>query len=428
MRTAIWIVVLAELPSWLCRETNESRDYFACHKILVVGTSVSSRAQDRYLPPQMIALLPPLFAAGRLTRRLRLFFMWSHGVKSFHILVALLASAQFSERLRSAPPDKNTFNDGFKQVSRDVLDVADGQVGQTGDGYLTIASPEVRATEIAQGAKAARLVFVFHGPTEQESKLASGEVARQIGLKLRAKNTCNLLYAMWKLEGEERIVVSVKRNPGMSTHQECGASGYVKIQPAFQATKDKFPSPQDGKPHTLEAQVLKADAKSYELIVKADGIVAWKGLIDASLLDDVDGPAGFRTDNGAFTFRFYSLEPSQVRYGDWKEDKKKDCFVCEYKYPSKNNSSRVGNQLLIWYPNDSERKDYYFFASKGNQLWGRCVCPKSVEYDRKEIKWSVFEKNKWTNLPAGACPAPKDGYIGRASIDRIPDLPDTAGR
>jgi hypothetical protein len=167
----------------------------------------------------------------------------------------------------------------------------------------------VRATQRAKTAKAARLVFTFHGPTKEESKLASGQVARQIGLKLRAKNTCNLLYVMWKLEDKERVAVSVKRNPGQSTHKECGAKGYVNIKPEFLEKPEKFPSAKDGKPHTLEAELSKRGADKYELAVKADGRLVWKGPIAAKLLDDIDGPAGFRSDNGIFTFRFYTVAP-----------------------------------------------------------------------------------------------------------------------
>jgi hypothetical protein len=197
--------------------------------------------------------------------------------------------------------------DSFKQVSRTSLDVSDGKVGEKSDGSLTIDGPEVRATERAKTAKAARLVFTYHGPSKEESKLASGQVARQIGLKLRAKNTCNLLYVMWKLDDKERVAVSVKRNPGQSTHKECGANGYVNIKPAFQERPEKFPSAKDGKSHILEAEVSKSNAKNYELVVKADGNVVWKGPIEVTLLDDIDGPAGFRSDNGRFTFKFYSV-------------------------------------------------------------------------------------------------------------------------
>ena len=344
-------------------------------------------------------------------------------MKYVRALVGLLVVAALSKELHSAPPGKSTFNDGFHQVFRDALEVADGQIGQTTDGYLTINSPEVRATETAAGSKAVRLVFVFHGPSEQVAKLASGEVVHQIGLKLRAKNTCNLLYIMWKLEGDQQVVVSIKRNPGMSTHEECGASGYANVPAGFCAAKDKFPAARDGKPHTLEAQLMKIDAKSYELVAKADGNVVWEGPIEASHLDDVDGPAGFRTDNGVFTFQFYSLEASQVAFGTWKKDKKQDRFVCEYKYPMRNNPNRAGSGQLLWFPNDAVRKDYYFFANKGNQIWGRCLCPKSSSYSSKELKWSMFEKNHWNDLPGSSSPVPKDGYPGRASIDKIPDPP-----
>jgi len=230
-------------------------------------------------------------------------------MKRITFLVLFLAVAALVPWLLSAPPDTKAPADGFKQIPRIALDVTDGKVGVKSDGTLTIDSPEVRATQRAKAARAARLVFTFFGPTKQESKHASGQVARQIGLKLRAKNTCNLLYVMWKLDDKERVAVSVKRNPGQTTHKECGANGYVNIRPAFQEKAENFPSAKDGKPHTLEAEVSKPDANTYELVVKADGNVVWKGPIEAKLLDDIDGPAGFRSDNGVFTFKFYALAP-----------------------------------------------------------------------------------------------------------------------
>src|SRR5262249_30266710 len=147
------------------------------------------------------------------------------GVKYLSLFVICLAQGAIAPTVLYALPNKKASADGFRQVSRAELDVSDGKVGEKSDGSLTTDSPEVRATQRARSAKAARLVFTFHGPTKEESKLASGQVARQIGLKLRAKNTCNLLYVMWKLDGKERVAVSVKRNPGQSTHKECGAKG-----------------------------------------------------------------------------------------------------------------------------------------------------------------------------------------------------------
>jgi hypothetical protein len=230
-------------------------------------------------------------------------------MKYLSLLVMCLGLSSIAPGPLHAPPDRKAPADGFKQVSRANLDVTDGKVGEKSDGSLTIDVPEVRATQRAKTAKAARLVFTYHGSTKDESKLASGQVARQIGLKLRAKNTCNLLYVMWKLDDKERVAVSVKRNPGKSTHKECGASGYVNIKPAFQEKPEKFPSAKDGKPHALEAEVSKRGADKYELVVKADGNLVWNGPIEAKLLDNIDGPAGFRSDNGRFTFKFYSLAP-----------------------------------------------------------------------------------------------------------------------
>jgi hypothetical protein len=223
------------------------------------------------------------------------------------LLVVLLALA--APLLPAVRSDPKAPADGFKQVPRSDLDVSDGKVGENEDGFLTITSPEVRATQQAKGARAARLVFTYNGTTQEVAKLASGDVAHQLGLKLRAKNTCNLLYVMWKIEDKERIAVSVKRNPGKSTHKECGAEGYVGIKPAFEEKGSHLPSARDGKQHTLEAELTKADRSKYTLLVKADGKVVWKGTIEAKLLDDIDGPAGFRSDNSDFTFKFYTLAP-----------------------------------------------------------------------------------------------------------------------
>lgn len=210
--------------------------------------------------------------------------------------------------LRPALPEPHALADDFQAVSRAELAVTEGRVGEEG-GDLTTDSPAARGVARAAGARAARLVFTYHGPTRQESKLASGETVHQIGLKLRAKNACNLLYVMWKLDGPERLAVSVKRNPGQSTSRDCGARGYASIKPTFAEKRARFPSGKDGKPHTLEAELSKPDADHYELVARADGKVVWRGRIEAELLDDVDGPAGFRTDNGVFTFRFFTLGP-----------------------------------------------------------------------------------------------------------------------
>jgi hypothetical protein len=224
-------------------------------------------------------------------------------MKRHAFFLSFLAAAALAPLLLSAPAEKKLPVDGFKQVSRDDLEVTDGKVGESKDGFLTVEDPEVRGTQKAISAKGARLVFTYLGEPKQVAKLASGNVAHQLGLKLRAKNTCNLLYVMWKIEDQERIAVSVKRNPDKSTHKECGANGYISIKPAILGT---LPSAKDGKSHTLEAQLLKKKGADYELVVKADGVIVWQGPIEAKLLNDIDGPPGFRSDNAKFKFKFYS--------------------------------------------------------------------------------------------------------------------------
>ena len=89
----------------------------------------------------------------------------------------------------------------------------------------------MRALAPGSTGDAAELAFVYRGPSREETRLASGELRRQIGLKLRARDTCNVVYVMWQLEPEPRILVSMKRNPGLSTHAGCGAGGYVTLEP-----------------------------------------------------------------------------------------------------------------------------------------------------------------------------------------------------
>ena len=73
--------------------------------------------------------------------------------------------------------------------------------------------------------------FTYLGPTGNEARLGSGELRRQFGLKLRAQDACNLVYAMWRIEPESKLVVSVKSNPGQQTSSQCGNRGYRNVKP-----------------------------------------------------------------------------------------------------------------------------------------------------------------------------------------------------
>src|SRR5437870_3663128 len=88
-----------------------------------------------------------------------------------------------------------------------------------------VGVPKMRAVLPDSDGNAAEVRFTYFGPSDVEEPLASGLPRRQIGLKLRAQDPCNLVYVMWRLHPEARIVVSVKRNPGKHASRECGNAG-----------------------------------------------------------------------------------------------------------------------------------------------------------------------------------------------------------
>jgi hypothetical protein len=151
-----------------------------------------------------------------------------------------------------------------------------------------IHEPTVRAFAVGAGGDAAELAFRFAGASDADRTLASGELRRQVGLKLRAANGCNLIYVMWRLEPKPGLAVQVKYNPGKRTSKECGAEGYLKVKPSLHA---HIPPLEVGSTHALRAEI-----HGDELQAWIDGELAWRG----SLPDEargLAGPAGLRSDN-----------------------------------------------------------------------------------------------------------------------------------
>ncbi len=129
----------------------------------------------------------------------------------------------------------------------------------------------------------AELAFDYPGPSHVEVPLADGELRRQIGIKLRAQDTCNVIYVMWHVAPTPGIFVQVKSNPGQSTHAECGDHGYVTVS----STSGTQPPPiRVGEQHTL-----RADLAGNVLTVLADGALAWQGQLPAAA-STFDGPVG----------------------------------------------------------------------------------------------------------------------------------------
>lgn len=188
-----------------------------------------------------------------------------------------------------------------RRISQDEFCVTNGVLMTRPNGMLAIDSASSRAVMRQSGGQAAEIRFRYLGPSVDSKPLASGELRRQIGIKLRASDTCNLLYVMWHIEPDGKIGVSVKSNPGKHSHAECHAGGYTNLTPSFKAP---VPQVRPGDSHTLRAVLHAGDVNVF-----VDGRSVWAGRV-GDRLDQIDGPAGFRTDNAAFEFEYFAADPS----------------------------------------------------------------------------------------------------------------------
>ncbi len=171
------------------------------------------------------------------------------------------------------------------------LAVTDGALRETSPGELRTDATKVRAVAEVGDGDGAALRFTYEGPSDRDEPLEGGEMRRQIGIKLRAHDGCNLVYVMWRIEPEAKLVVSTKRNPGVEHSAECGASGYETLRPAFTVPLPKIVV---GEQHELHAAIVDGF-----LVVRVDGRNVWVGKLDAEALS-LSGPIGLRTDNGNF--------------------------------------------------------------------------------------------------------------------------------
>ena len=184
-------------------------------------------------------------------------------------------------------------------IHRDQMCVTKGAIEGSGE-KMEVTVPEMRAVVAYPTRSAAEARFTYLGPTAKDKPLGSGEIRRQFGLKLRAANGCNLVYAMWRIKPKQELVVSEKLNPGKSTSAECGTHGYRNLKP----TRDmKPPALKEGKRYTLRAEIEGSTMKVY-----IDDKLAWEGLLDPEALA-LEGPSGVRSDNGQFKFEFFSSQP-----------------------------------------------------------------------------------------------------------------------
>jgi hypothetical protein len=189
-------------------------------------------------------------------------------------------------------------------VSRASLCITEGSIEEVPGHRLAVAVPKMRAYLNASTPQEIEAQFTYLGSTGKEAPLGSGEIRRQFGLKLRAQDACNLVYAMWRIAPESKLVVSIKSNPGQHTSAECGNRGYRNIKPQ---RSHPVPALQSGAIHNLRAQM-----NGDSLTVFVDNVPVWEGPLGPEVLS-FDGPVGIRSDNAHLEFELRAPNVNQGR-------------------------------------------------------------------------------------------------------------------
>jgi hypothetical protein len=213
---------------------------------------------------------------------------WKRALAALGLAAAALLPARCSEPRLSPVP-------------RGMLCVTEGAI-DTGSGQrLSVSVPKMRAYVSHRTSQAVEARFTYLGSTGNEARLGSGELRRQFGLKLRAGDPCNLVYAMWRIEPESKLVVSVKSNPGQRTSAECANRGYRNVKPSHSAP---VPQLRPGQSHTLRAEM-----NGEQVRVWADDALVWEGSVGPEAAR-FQGPVGLRSDNAKLELELLAPEPS----------------------------------------------------------------------------------------------------------------------
>lgn len=182
------------------------------------------------------------------------------------------------------------------QVRPGDFDVSDGNIQPAKGHRLLVTTREMRATLKFTTEQTATVKFSYLGPTGDSARPGSGKVLTQFGIKLRAQNDCNAIYVMWHFAPDQKIAVSIKRNPGKRSHAECLDRGYInKLKPRL---SDSPPPVEPNQPHVLAVTMSDSD-----LSVTADSKLVWWGDLGPAALT-LRGPVGLRSDNARLLFDF----------------------------------------------------------------------------------------------------------------------------
>jgi hypothetical protein len=173
-------------------------------------------------------------------------------------------------------------------VSKADLCVTEGAIDESRGSLLSVESAKMRAYLNTATRQLVEARFTYLGPTATSARLGSGELRSQFGLKLRAADACNLVYAMWRFEPQSMLVVSVKANPGQHSSAECGNGGYRNIRPRL---SQKFAAVRAGQMRTLRAELNGETMKVF-----IDQSEVWEGPLGEDIRG-MQGPVGIRSDN-----------------------------------------------------------------------------------------------------------------------------------
>jgi hypothetical protein len=220
------------------------------------------------------------------------------------LILSACASAQSlppAAARSSVPSSQPTAAGSTRLISLQELHASSGALTPLAAGAIGIRSECLRA-ELAPSSRARlELTFRYLGPSRATAPLASGELRRQIGLKLRAQDTCNVVYVMWQIAPAPRLEVSVKHNPDAHTHEQCRDHGYTFVKPSWQNERAQHPLIELDQPHRLAATL-----QGRTLEISLDDAAAWRGELPATALA-FDGPGGIRSDNGDFDVELREL-------------------------------------------------------------------------------------------------------------------------
>jgi hypothetical protein len=206
------------------------------------------------------------------------------------LICALSARADNSSQLMPVAPDR--------------ICVTEGALKTLPQARLSVSDAKLRAVLATSGPQAIEARFTLLGPTVEMAPLRSGEMRQQFGLKLRAADGCNVIYAMWRFAPKPSLIVSIKSNPGLHTSRACGTSGYRIASPRSLTPVE---APQIGTTHRLAATL---DGTALHVFV--DGNLVWDGELDREVLD-FDGPVGIRSDNARLELSLFAPPPTGER-------------------------------------------------------------------------------------------------------------------